>query len=58
MHAANLKLLDWQPDGGIDISDAVASLSFLFLGVPPHAMAPEAEPSGCVRIEGCPDKCR
>lgn len=52
---ANLKLVDWQPDGAIDISDAVATLSFLFLGGRPHALAPEADPEGCVRIEGCPE---
>jgi parallel beta-helix repeat protein len=52
---ANLKLIDWQRDGAIDISDAVAILSFLFLGSHPHALAPEADQRGCVRIVGCLD---
>jgi hypothetical protein len=50
-------LLDWQPDGAIDISDAVSMLGFLFLGGKPHALAPEVDPKGCVRIAGCADGC-
>ena len=50
-----MKLMDWQPDSAVDISDAVAMLTFLFVGGKPHALAPEADAKGCVRIVGCPD---
>ena len=57
-HAANVSLVDWQPDGAIDLSDAVAGLSFLFLGGRPHALAFRgATGTGCVQVEGCPKSC-
>jgi hypothetical protein len=57
-HAANLSLLDWQPDGAVDISDAVAQLQFLFLGGPRHPLAvPGNETAGCAAIAGCPNRC-
>ena len=53
---ANLALIDWQPDGSIDISDAVGMLRFLFAGGPAHPMAvPGLETRGCVPIPGCED---
>jgi len=46
---------DWQPDSGIDISDGIAMLQFLFLGGPAHALAvPLSETTACVPIAGCP----
>jgi len=52
---ANLRLLDMQPDGGLDCSDAVAWLQFQFHGGPRHPLAlPGREGWGCVSIAGCP----
>jgi hypothetical protein len=57
-HAANLAAFDWQSDGAIDLSDAVAGLKFLFGGGPAHARSvPGQERTGCVAIEGCPGRC-
>ncbi|MBI4585124.1 MAG: hypothetical protein HY717_14020 [Planctomycetes bacterium] len=54
-HAANLALLDWQPDGQVDISDGVALLQFLFLGGPAHPLALPGNPTvGCIAIPDCP----
>ena len=53
----NISLLDWQPDGVVDISDAVAMLTFQFLGGRPHALASEVDAEGCIRIVGCTDLC-
>jgi hypothetical protein len=53
--AANITLIDWQPDAAVDISDGVGILQFLFGGGPPHPLAVEgAETTGCVPIMGCP----
>lgn len=53
---ANVALLDWQPDGFVDVSDGVSLLQFLFGGGNAHPRAvPAAETSGCTRIAGCPD---
>jgi hypothetical protein len=50
----NLTLLDWQPDGAIDLTDAILGLSFLFLGDAPHWIAvPGDETTGCISIDGC-----
>jgi hypothetical protein len=50
--------VDWQPDGGIDLSDAIAMLSFLFLGGRPHGLAvPGGETTLCIPIVGCDDLC-
>jgi hypothetical protein len=54
---ASVQLIDWQPDGTVDISDAVALLSFLFLGGQAHALAFDADATGCVPIAGCSDFC-
>ena len=52
--AANQALIDWQPDGVIDVSDVVGVLTYLFLGGPPHPLAvPGSETTGCVVIPGC-----
>lgn len=50
----NAALMDWQPDGIVDVSDVVGELTFLFLGGPPHPLAvPGSETTGCVVIAGC-----
>ncbi len=54
-----MKLLGWQPDGTVDLSDANDLLTFLFIGGSPHTLAvPAAEQTGYMPIEGCPDSCR
>ena len=56
----NIGLIDWQPDGSVDLSDAVGMLSFIFLGTDAHPLAvPGAETTACVPILGCPnnDEC-
>ena len=45
--------MDWQPDGGVDISDVVGLLAYLFLAGPPHSLG-----SACATVAGCPDGCR
>ncbi|MBN1443844.1 MAG: lamin tail domain-containing protein, partial [Planctomycetes bacterium] len=48
----NLALLDASGDGAVDITDAIHILGFLFRGgSPPFAG------TGCIRIEGCPNRC-
>ena len=52
----NLALMDWQPDGSIDISDVVAMLQFIFFGDDAHALAGlTGEATECVAIPGCED---
>src|SRR5262249_60463939 len=51
--AANLELLDWNGDGGLDISDAMSTLSWLFLDGKPHVLGQE-----CRLIAGCSRVCR
>ena len=53
--AANVQLLDWNGDGAIRLSDALASATYLFVGGPGHALGSIRE---CVTIESCPDLCR
>ena len=50
--AGNVELLNANGDEGLDLSDAVYFLTFLFLGGP----APAAG-TGCIEIEGCPNLC-
>jgi hypothetical protein len=51
--------MDWQPDGSVDLSDAIASLTFLFTGGPPHVLAvPDSETQACVPIVGCTGSAR
>jgi hypothetical protein len=53
---ANVALMDWQPDGVNDLSDAIGLLGFLFNGGSPHPLAMAGnETRGCVTILGCPD---
>jgi hypothetical protein len=48
----NVALLDLNGDRGIDLSDPVHGLSFLFQGGGPPLLGGE-----CVRLVGCPDRC-
>ena len=50
--AANRTLLDVNDDAGVDASDAVYLMIYLFL----EGQAP-AQGLGCVRILDCPDAC-
>jgi len=51
----NIALLDWQPDGSVDLSDAVSLLTYFFQDSAPHTLAvPPAETEMCVQIPGCP----
>ena len=47
------------PNGGgeTDLSDAIYIFGFLFLGGKPHALVPQVDAKGCVRIAGCTDLC-
>ena len=50
----NVELLDWNGDGGFDISDGVAELIYQFGGGPPHGLGTECrEFAGCDG-RGCP----
>ena len=45
----NLALIDWQPDGQIDLLDGICPLHFLFGGGKAHPLAvPGAETTECV----------
>jgi hypothetical protein len=49
----NRVLLDFNGDAaGVDISDGVAMLEFLFTGGPRHILG-----SDCARIAACPEHC-
>lgn len=48
----NLALLDSDASGGVNLTDAIYLLSYLFLSGPPPALGVH-----CVEIEGCPDTC-
>jgi hypothetical protein len=54
-------LFDWNGDGGVDISDAVASLNWLFnqaaTGQAPHVLDTQGDGTTCVRITDCPNVC-
>jgi tetratricopeptide (TPR) repeat protein len=47
---ASVMLLDWQPDGRVDIADGISILRFLFDDGAPHALGGD-----CLEILGCPD---
>ena len=50
----NIALIDWQPDGSIDLSDVLGLLQFLFFSADAHSLAvPGAETTECVPIAGC-----
>ncbi len=46
----DLKLVNWNNDAGVVISDAVAVFTWLFLGGPAHYLGEE-----CQSIAGCSD---
>ena len=48
----NLPLYDVNGDRGVNASDAISLLHYLFGGGAPPALGRE-----CVRIRGCPDLC-
>ena len=48
----NLALFDANGDSGVDITDAVYMLDYLFRGGPAHTLG-----THCVRLEGCPNVC-
>ena len=55
---ANLLLLDWNGDGGINITDGVGVLAWLFSSGPPHPAFTDVDQDGkpdAVPIVGCPD---
>ena len=47
----NVALLDWQPDGRVNLSDAIGLLAYLFQGGPSHPLSELAD--SCIHIEGC-----
>jgi len=50
----NIGLMDWQPDGGVDLSDVLGLLQFFFFSADAHPLAvPGAETTACVPIAGC-----
>jgi len=49
---ANLRVLDVNGDTGIDLSDVIHLLSYLFLGGSPPAAG-----DNCIRVPGCPEVC-
>ena len=49
----NAILLDVNADTGVDVSDVVFLLGYLFQNGP----APALGEGACVRIEGCPNAC-
>ncbi len=50
----NLALLDIQPDGDVDISDAISLFQFLFVGSAGETEVVRLD-NGCERIVGCPN---
>ncbi|HVR75825.1 MAG TPA: PKD domain-containing protein, partial [Planctomycetota bacterium] len=52
LDSGNLSLLDADASASVNITDAVYTLNYLFLGGPPPVLG-----TGCVRIAGCPDAC-
>ena len=47
-----MSLLDVNGDDGVNLTDAIGLLTWLFRGGPPPALGRE-----CVRIPGCPEAC-
>ena len=48
----NVPLLDFDGAGGVNVTDSVRLLQYLFQQGEPHALG-----TRCVRIEGCPNAC-
>ena len=51
---SNIHLYDWSDDRGIDISDAIAALNWMFLGGRAHPTFVGDQPA-CVQVSGCPN---
>ena len=49
---ANISLLDDNGDGGVNLSDAVYILVYLFSGGPPPVLG-----SDCIQLTGCEQVC-
>lgn len=49
---ANVALMSWRGTDDVDLSAAVALLTWKFLGGPTHVLGP-----GCVPLQDCPDVC-
>jgi hypothetical protein len=48
----NKKLLDWDGNSVVNVTDALLGLQYLFQNGPPHAAG-----VACVLVEGCNDAC-
>ena len=48
----NIRLMSWNGQRDLDLTDAIASLSWQFLGGVPHVLGRD-----CTPIAGCPDVC-
>ena len=53
-HPSNIYLLDCNGDGGVDLSDGICKLNFLFLGGPAPANSAGGT-DNCQRVVDCPD---
>ena len=51
--AVAVYVTDWQPDGGVDLSDCVSLLQHLFLNGPAHHLSYTGGRERCVPIPGC-----
>jgi hypothetical protein len=45
-------ILDWDGDGVVNVTDAVASLRYLFLSDEAHAVG-----TACLGVQGCMEAC-
>jgi hypothetical protein len=50
--AGNRTILDWDGNNEVNLTDAVASLRYLFLSGEPHAAG-----TACIAVQGCVDAC-
>jgi hypothetical protein len=58
LEPGNVTLMDSNGENGLDLSDGIGLLNWLFSDGFPHVLAvPGQEQSGCVNILGCPDNC-
>jgi hypothetical protein len=51
----NQRLLDWNGDNAVTLTDAVGALSHLFRGGPAHVLGPTSD---CVQLESCDAVCK
>jgi len=49
---ANQRLLDWDGNGTVNVSDALQTLQYLFQGGPPHSAG-----TACLQVAGCNEAC-